>query len=507
MASPITLQDDFSGGMKRDFPQDQMPSGSVWDVQDMLPNRVGTGTADGEYRSLETRGGWEYRTNALTGETDIDAIAYFGGAVTEIWIAGDGSVYSSDLGSGTVTDEGTIGGAPVQHPVEFYSGADEQLVMFRASPGTPQRLPKDLGAIVTMTSTDSAPSAFYGDVFKQRFWMGNTASNPARVFFSGAGDVTSWDTTNDWVDTDAVVDGLASLRNVLLVFHPFKTSRIRGIAPDLIIEEAFPISPFDTFSWTRTGPDTMVLAAPEGLIITDGAATKDLTKASGMGSWWREKMQESKDNSGVPSCPMGYADGWLCINLKYASFNYSFLINIDTGAWFSTTNMDFNAIASAPGVGVTDFPSDEIWAGTGGSNPRGLTVYPNVFTTAQQDGDGTEPTPLVETPFYTGRGPTQTPVKSVYFTYNLGGATEVTGKYKTNARQQHTEYTLPSNLEVSSQGDELKRRRVRVAKRDSMANGIALQLTKTASAGNFALSAIEADMKAREGSRINYAGG
>lgn len=508
MANPVVLQDNFAAGMKRDFPQDQMPDGSAWEIQDMLPNRVGTGTDQGEYRTIETRGGWNYRTNALTGETDVRAVGLFVGAsAVEAWICSDGSIYTSTLTSATATNRGTIGSAPVQNPVEFYDADDEWLVCFPDTPN-PYRLRKTLGTLTNMVSADSAPAAYYGDVWKQRMWLGNTAANPTRVYFSAGGDVGDWTgIAEDWVDTDETVDGLASLRTVLLVFHPTKTTRFRGSPPDLIVEEAFNLSPFDMFSWTRTATETIVMATPEGIFLTDGSATKDLTKAGGMGTWWRERMQEAKDNSVAPTCPIGHANGWIVFNLQYSSFQHAFAVNVEAGSFFRLTNHDFQVFASVPGVAAAGLAGDEIWAGTSGADPRGCSVYPDIFTTAQQDGDGTEPTPLIETRFFTGKGPIQAPARAMYFTYNLGGATAVTGTYKTNPRMQHSEYSLPMNLAVSSAADELKRRRVRIAQRDALANGVAVRLTKTASAGNFALHSVEAEIKAREGSRIHYYGG
>src|SRR5207302_4607859 len=108
----------------------------------------------------------------------------------------------------------------------------------------------------------------------------STSAKLNRIWFSAAGDPTTWDSAFGWWDTSDTIVGIAGLLNAILIFHSGSTERLRGTTPppgsDMVLEPFMPnvgcIDPFSIAYWQNR----VVWASSQWIHLSDGATVVDL---------------------------------------------------------------------------------------------------------------------------------------------------------------------------------------------------------------------------------------
>ena len=344
MGKVVPIQDNWSRGMKRDMARSDLPPGTAWNLVDYIPDLDAP---------LTKRGGWSYGSNdisvvkATASYVVAGSYAPFAAASKNCAIDEDGEFYTI-ASSLTVTDVGLSNASVPKAPLAFHRN---KLIITRGN-GTTAPGYYDgttLGALAGLP-----PAAIYGTTYKDRTALANTNALPNRVYFSGAGDPTVWDTTNSWVDMSFPVSGVASLRNALIVFSNQRVERIRGATPppgsDMVLETLFEPGCIDARSIVFF-EDNVVFANTKGLFITDGAAVSDLTERGGMLRYWRDLF--STYAPATWTVAGGKHRGWYVLSvMDGATFKDAFMIDIPQNVWVRISNvkavMMWDAVGTAP---------------------------------------------------------------------------------------------------------------------------------------------------------------
>jgi hypothetical protein len=195
MAQPAVLQGEFTRGMRRDIPRHELPSNVAWNIVDFIPDLEAP---------LRKRGGWQYHSNDIAATKATASyvtgglVAPFSAATKNLAVDEDGELYVI-ASNGGVTDVGaavTVSQNPVFHR--------DKAIIPAAGGAT---APKYYDGTTLAALAGSPPSAVYACVHKDRTVLGRTTANKERLWFSDAGDPTSWDTTNTYWDTTYPVTG------------------------------------------------------------------------------------------------------------------------------------------------------------------------------------------------------------------------------------------------------------------------------------------------------------
>lgn len=405
MAEVAPFQLSWQAGMRRDDPRDNMPEGSSWNLVDWIPEELGA--------PLAKRGGWSYEsaniasTKATASRVDCGMFAPFIAGSKNLAVDEDGELYQI-ASNGTVTD---IGAALATRSMVFHR--DRAIICSATGAAAPKVY--DGSSLANLGG--SPPSAFYGEVYKDRTVLGRTTAEPQRVYFSGAGDPASWDTTDGWVDADFPVTGLASLRNALVVFSSQQVERILGATPppgsDMSRQTLFRPGCADNRSIV-VADDTCFFANPTGLYQTDGAAIVDVTERGGMKRYWAETMA-SYTTSWSIAC--GRFRNWLLVAVMNGStFVDGFLVHIYKRTWLRVSNLTatsfWNSVDLSPETyfGLRDqayvAEASSMWAPAAG---------------VKNDADGTAVAPVWESAWL-GQGASKAPVRDAYVNYDLRDA-------------------------------------------------------------------------------------
>jgi hypothetical protein len=488
MASPLLLQDDWSAGMRSDRSRDAMPPGSSWNLVDYVPEVLGT--------PLRKRGGWKYFSNDISA---VEAGAVFtyaaiyadnlSTAVTEkVFAIDDDTTFYKIAAAGTVTKigaSGAIGGAP-SSKIFTYRG---RIII----PIGPSGVVKSYDGSTLGNLAASAPTAFYGCVYKDRFVLARGGTtNDQRMWFSAAGDPTSWDTSTGYIDFSGPLRGIAALSNAIIAFTPSRTERLRGSIPppgsDMVREPLADIGCIDGRSVVVFG-DSVIWADTRGVFMTDGAAITDLTELGEIKSHWREQLPLATAVSA------GVLRGHYIVSLRTdAGVIDTLACHITTRSWFRISNLPAILFASAEGH------TEELYcAYLGGPRVLSLSSMFDPAAAVKNDGNGTAVLPVLETPFYTLGRPGTKSLKKVYAGYMLEDAASDNPALQIGyAKTPHaTSYTnLARNLDES---DLFTR-----ARRDLgfSSLGVALKISQTAASADTHLHTLEADVHAREPSRL-----
>lgn len=384
MAQPYPIQTSFSGFAK-DYSRDQLPAGYVWNMQDFIPNVLGA--------PLRKRGGWAYASSALGASTRVMRVAYADFSAGAQVLAIDGTnpailwnVASSASAASVagLSAMGTAIGQPFFYANRMiFPNSDGSTAIYAYTGGTVNALSGSGGA---------APTGKYGAVYKDRAILASTSALPKRVYFSSAGDPTTWDTTNSWVDVSRPVTGLAALSNALLVLSNTGTERLRGSTPppgsDFTLEKVSDYGCVDHKSiaiWNNRA----IYADTNGIYITDGSASSDLTAIGLIQSYWRTLLAS-------------YTTSWRLVGGVFRNFYFMSVNNGSTfqdclvcdlinRTWFRLQNCNFSSFVEAKGT------FQNFYAGMQASNR--VVNLTGVFSPAaanKNDGDGTAVAPVVE---------------------------------------------------------------------------------------------------------------
>lgn len=390
MAQPYPIQSSFSG-MARDYSRDQLPSGYVWNMQDFFPNMLGA--------PLRKRGGWAYASSALGSTARVARVAYAdfsagaqllaveaASAGYNLWNVASSASAASVAGLSAM---GTAVGSPV-----FYANR----LIFPNTDGSTTIYSYTGGTVTALSGTTPAPTGKYAAVYKDRVILAGTSALPKRAYFSAAGDPTTWDTTNGWVDVSRPITGLAALRNALLVMSNTGTERLRGSSPppgsDFVLEKVSDYGCID-YKSIALWNDRAIYADTNGIYITDGSASSDLTAVGLIQNYWRTLLAS-------------YTTSWRLVGGVFRNF-YFMSVNDGTNfqdclvcdllnrTWFRLQNCNFSSFVEAKGT------FQNFYAGMQSSNRVvNLTGLFSPAAANKNDGDGTAVTPVVELPAVRG---------------------------------------------------------------------------------------------------------
>lgn len=383
MSHPYPVDTVVSDGMKRDFNRAQMPGGSCWNLVDFIPDQLGA--------PLRTRGGWAYGdSGAMTSVTSIKGVVYapFSGGSKLLAVGQNGELWRFDTGP---TDVGAAN-VPAQNPV-YYRGK----VILPNNDGTTAVKYYDGTTLGSLAG--SPPAGMFAGAFKDHAMLARTSANDNRVWFSAAGDPTTWNTSSGWLDTTGTITAIAPLKSMILVFHADSTERIRGSIPppgtDFILESFLSVGCLDAFS-VASWNDRVIFANAKGVYMTDGAGWSDLTGRAGMSTYYQTQMA-----SYTTSWRLGggvYRNHYILSINNGTSMVDTLVFNLQTGAVWRFSNFHGNAFAQVATGGV-----EECYMGlANGGRVAKLSTCWSPTSAVKKDGDATTLTPVFETMAHTG---------------------------------------------------------------------------------------------------------
>jgi hypothetical protein len=392
MPHPFPLASAFTGGMRRDMDRTETPGGSAYNLVDFIPDEIQAVTAG--------RGGWTYAGPAMAGNTQVQVVSFHPDTAKVVAIDQARSLW--DVAAGTTFGAGfstDLTSVPIAPP--FYHRGYLIFTGNESSPSTPAYYKSD----GTVGAFGSAPLGTRGCAYKDHAVLANNGgANTNRVWFSAAGDPTTWDLTFGWWDTTGIVQALAPLTNSILIFHRNGTTeRLRGTTPppgsDMVLEPYTNVGCID--------PNALVLwngvavwAAHEGVFMSDGvSAPVDLTAVAGLKTYWQSIMAT-------------YSGSW---RIAAGTIRDHYVISINNGstlidclcfnllnrtAW-RFTNLHGSSFVKVPALGVSN--NEELYMGQwNAGRVVQLSTLWNPSASVKQDGDGTNPTPIVETGMFRG---------------------------------------------------------------------------------------------------------
>lgn len=431
---PLPLQNLFSAGMKRDVSRNRMPPNSAWSLVDYI---IDYGAP------VRERSGWSHASNSVSavraGASYIDGGIYSifsptaGASPQNLAIDEDGFLFKI-AEAGTVTQIGASnniaqnpvfhGGAAASAATAVYTG----LVIMPDADGT--AVPKKYDGTTLSNLNGSPPTAKFATVYKDYTALGNGSVGgieyPNRVWWSPPGDpdcgfsgsTTAWDTTDSWNDFSLPVIGMASTKNVMLVFGDGAISRLRGSSPppstDMTVDDPWQsLGLLDAFG-ISVYQDQVFFPANEGMFRTDGVYMDDLTKKGGMLRYW---LDLTADATTAWSFATGIIRNQVVVSVMNGStFVDAFLINLNTYAWTQLTNVKATSFWDGQ-YGV----SDETYFGrrdaafVGRMNP----IFDVGNSALKNDANGTAVASMLETPFYELGRPGIKVVKGLHVGYQL----------------------------------------------------------------------------------------
>ena len=400
MSTPFPLLVSYTG-MTQDVPRDELPSGKLWDCADFIPIKLG--------EVLAKRGGWTYASPALTGESYVQGLCRtpaYGAGEFNVAVGGTGAVLTY-----TNSTQSSLGTAFAVSQNPFVSTAGNPalwMVVIPAASGT--TTPKSWDGTTFQDLAGTPPKAIYGAPWNGYALLANgeigSTAHPGRLWFSAAGDCTTWDTTNSWFDFDDPVVGIGILRTGILVFHARTTSRLTGTTPpnasalgDLVEDDPFTVGCLDARSITYWN-DNVIWAGSQGVYMTDGTTITDLTEIGGMKNYWKSQLTN-------------FGSGWRCAAGIYRD-NLMVAIVDNTGAMIACLVLDLNTVGTTDTIWYrfTNFPG-LCFMSLGGQSVEktvmGLGSSGHVADMAEvfhfgnsSDGDGTAIQPQLQTGLFRG---------------------------------------------------------------------------------------------------------
>lgn len=392
MAHPFPVASVFTEGMRRDADRTMLPGGSVWNLVDFIPDEI--------QAAASGRGGWTYAGPVMTS-------AFSGGQVA--YHPDTGKVYYADgFGIFDVAAGGIALGAvriPIASPMSYHRG-----LLFAGSAivtGVPRQswYLKDDG---TAAQFVAGPLGVYTGVYKDHALLARqqvfglphgSSQNLNRIWFSAAGDPTTWDLNFGWWDTTGAITGIASAVNAILIFHGGTTERLRGTTPppgsDMVLEPFFNDGCIDANSIAYWN-ERVVWASSRGIYLTDGATVVDLTQEAQMKTYWTSLL------SGYTSS-YRIAGGIYRDHYIISIYNGSTLVDCLCVSLNNRTMWRFSNVNGASFVSVTDAKSEKLYMAQ--NNAARVVELSSLWApsaSVKQDGDGTNPTPIIETGSFRG---------------------------------------------------------------------------------------------------------
>ena len=368
--------------MKRDFNRAQMPGASAWNLLDFIPDELGA--------PLRGRGGWSYGDGGtMSSVTSIKGIVYapFSGGAKTLIIGQNAELWNiatpTDIGAAIV---------PGQNPI-YYRGK----VIIPNNDGT--TAPKYYDGTTLGNLAGTPPTGQLAGSFKDHAMLARSSANDNRIWFSAAGDPTTWNTSSGYLDTTGTLTAIAPLKSSILVFHADSTELIRGSIPppgtDFILEPFLSVGCLDPFS-VVTWNDRVIFANAKGIFQTDGAGWSDLTARAGMSTYWQTTMA-----SYATSWRLGggvYRNHYILSVNNGTTAVETFVINLQTGAFLRFSNFHGNCFAQVATGGV-----EELYMGLANAGRVGkVSTCWAPASAYKKDGDATTITPVFESVMHMG---------------------------------------------------------------------------------------------------------
>ncbi len=447
MGIPFPVLESYLGFM-RDVPRHQLPGGMVWDMLDWIPELDG---------SARKRFGWHPASASLfpnvhgTATSGIMcAYAPFSTGDEIVAVDAQGNLFRVVPGSGAMTYVGaapTWAARPVYHRNKLiFMQPTNDIIEYSGG-----------GGVLLGNST---PHAHCGTLWGDYTALGNTYeqnANPQRIYFSAAGDPTTYDMTNSWQDVPGPIIGLQGVRGLLVAFTAGQMWRIRGNTPpqagvvgNLVREHLYDTGLLDERSIATYG-ETVIFANAEGVWETDGAKVTNLTSLGGIATYWQAIMLNY--SSSTWRLVGGVYKGYYVISISNGStFEDCLVCDLGTKRWFRWSNI--NAGMFAHGLGSTEalyfVQNDATYVGDvagcflnlNGSDPGNAIIYPSI-----------------ETPFFRGwqhfhrkwiPSDSTSVWQRAYLNYDAGGAGSALRLAYTLSPELGAAYTTSGDLAVTT---------------------------------------------------------
>jgi hypothetical protein len=245
----------------------------------------------------------------------------------------------------------------------------------------------------------AAPTAKLAAVYKDHAILANTSANPNRMWFSAAGDPTTWDTNFGWWDTTGDIVAIGTLLNAILIFHKDSVERLRGTTPppgsDMTLEPFLGygcLDPFSVVSWRNR----LVFASSGGIYMTDGATDVDITANAQMKTYWQSLMAGYSSSWRISAGV--YRDHYIISINNGNTLIDCLCVNLATQSMWRLTNLHGSAF-----VNVTSSLQEECYMGMwNAGRVAKLSTLWSPSSSVKQDADGTTPTPIIETGAFRG---------------------------------------------------------------------------------------------------------
>ena len=511
MAKPVLLQDTFTR-MVTDVPRDELPRDAAWIILDYIPNLGVNLQTFGSGGRLVKRGGWVYVSEDVstdsTGATSITAMGLLQ-PQNRLCLTTD----NNKFGYITLPADGAenytqVSTTSIQSSQPYFQYADKLIIL--NNDGT--TAPKSYDGTTFGNLAGSPPTGKFGMGWGDRIIIGNTAANPRRVFFSALGGA-SWDTTYGYVDMLQTITGFAGLPNAILVFGSDRTTRIRGKEPppdsrDMVVDDVI-------FNVGCTFPNSIAVNGPncifcneEGVFMTNGTSlVQDLTELCGIKATWQAYAARTIRTAGASAGGLNNLHGGFIGNYYLAaldpttiSFNIGFLFDLTTMSCVTLSNMNATAVCMTPQIG------DELFFAMGKQIAAMSTMWmPDIG--GAQDADEREIIPLLETRYYVDTSSGKNRWRHLYLDYQLS---TVGGVFLDPPGLLVSYISDPSSITYTSlggvagndlSGTEAATTRAKVPVR--IANrGVAFRILQDNASANTVISALSADVYAREGGRV-----
>ena len=263
----------------------------------------------------------------------------------------------------------------------------------------------------------SPPAGSLSAVYRYHLVLANSAATTNRIWFSKAGDPTTWDTTYGWIDASnrfgtSTRCETRSWSSTTARWSGSPGTRRRPVATCFCSSCSTPAPPDPR---SVAGTDQFCCFANEsGVFMTDGGTVPCLTEEGGIKSFWQSRVATAT----APTFAGGYYRGYYFVTIQDGTSTLS------TPSPATSVPVAGSGCRTCRGSATRGGRSAARRSSTGSfATPRVCTMS-GVFSPAsgnKADGDGTSVLPIVETPWYP-LGDGASPDRDVFLTYDIRDA-------------------------------------------------------------------------------------
>jgi hypothetical protein len=367
MGQPVSILPGILG-FATDIAPDKMTEGYMLDLVDVIPDR--------QEARLTNRGAWLWGSQDLgspveTGILATPSVGPSGPAPGEqVWVqTADGTIWASALNATTgemvLTSRMTGATRANQNQVQL----GDTVIHFAVDGSKPPLLMTDASIGY---ANPAHKSATVGTVFKSYLVTGGAPGEPHVLRFTVPGknlaNADSYDDKSNYL-TDERITALATLRGLILVFHPGHVERLRGSTPartpigvdpaaegDMYLEKAFDrvgcSEPRSIAYWN----EYCIFADEHGVHLTDGSTIRNLVVEGLILNTWRQLFYNKTSISGTV-----FMNYYICTLRAAGNEPRTLVCNLNTRRWFRFKNIDaLTFFASSGSLGM-----ERVWAGIG----------------------------------------------------------------------------------------------------------------------------------------------